>query len=304
MSVSRGHELVTEFLTSRDTVTADESQVNQVLMNLAVNAADAMPNGGRLLIQTSDAEPEAWGVGDNATVARGPYVRLTVADNGIGMDAATFDRIFEPFFTTKDTGKGTGLGLSMVYGVVRQCGGFIRVETAPGEGATFNIFLPLTTKGAIREDQRNAVIGVTGGSETILVVEDQDNVRELAVETLRSYGYSVISASTGDDALATAGRTQEPIDLLLTDIVMPGMNGTALAGLLLESRPQMKVVFMSGYPDDIVGPESAMLSGLQYLPKPFSPDELAARVREISSGNGPDRCRLDRLRSGPPPPRH
>jgi CheY-like chemotaxis protein len=211
---------------------------------------------------------------------------LSVTDTGIGMDRATLQHIFEPFFTAKETGKGTGLGLSMVYGIIRQCGGFVRVESEPGRGAKFRIYLPLAAGEIAADEDAGARAIHIRGSETVLVVEDKDNVRRLAVETLSSCGYSVLAARGGDEALALSERRTEPIDLLLTDVVMPGMNRSGLAGRLLSSRPQMKVIFMSGYPDAALGPPSAV-SALHYLPKPFSPDELGRKVREVLGPSRP-----------------
>jgi CheY-like chemotaxis protein len=196
------------------------------------------------------------------------------------MDRATLQHIFEPFFTTKETGKGTGLGLSMVYGIARQCGGFVRVESEPGRGATFKVYLPLAAGESKSDDDAGIYTADIRGSETVLVVEDKDNVRRLAVETLQSYGYLVLAARGSDEALAISERRAEPIDLLLTDVVMPGMNGNKLAEQLLSLRPNMKAIFMSGYPDAALG-APATGSALHYLPKPFGPDELGRKVREV-----------------------
>ncbi len=221
-------ELVTAFRTSADVVMADRSQIYQVLLNLVVNAGDAMPDGGRLIIETTDSPSGTQGTADSADVAGGPYVLLSVTDTGTGMDRATLQHIFEPFFTTKETGKGTGLGLSMVYGIVRQCGGFVRVESEPGRGAAFKVYLPLAAGEMDGDDSAESGSVNIRGSETVLVVEDKDNVRRLAVETLRSYGYLVLAARGSDEALAISEGRAEPIDLLLTDVVMPGMNGNKL----------------------------------------------------------------------------
>ncbi len=279
-------EMVTTFRTSGDIVMADRNQIYQVLLNLVVNAGDAMPDGGKLIIETSDAQVDIQGTTDGAEGAHGPYILLSVTDTGVGMDRATLQHIFEPFFTTKETGKGTGLGLSMVYGIVRQCGGFVRVESEPGQGAAFKVYLPLAAGEVTGDEEAGPRSADVTGSETVLVVEDKDNVRRLAVETLRSCGYVVLAARGSEEALKISERRAGRIDLLLTDVVMPGMNGNRLAERLLSSRPEMKVIFMSGYPDDALGPPAAV-SALHYLPKPFGPDELGRKVREVLGPSRP-----------------
>jgi PAS domain S-box-containing protein len=262
-------------------VRADPGQFGQMLMNLAVNARDAMPGGGRLGISTRPEEVRAAfptqgaGPAEGASPAPGRYAVIEVTDTGCGMTAAVLSRIFEPFFTTKDVGKGTGLGLSTVYGIVQQAGGHIQVESAPGAGTTFHIYLP----SAI-EDRRAAAEGVaaargSSGSETILLTEDEDAVREIVAETLRDRGYTVLEARHGREALELAEARQGPIDLLLTDIVMPRMGGPELWARIRERFPETRVLFLSGHTGAAPAPGPVLLR------KPFSPEDLVVKVREI-----------------------
>jgi two-component system, cell cycle sensor histidine kinase and response regulator CckA len=260
---------------------ADQGQIEQVIMNLVVNARDAMPDGGKLSIQTWNFEIDQKFAERYAyPVVTGPYVLLAVSDSGTGMDAATQQRIFEPFFTTKEKGKGTGLGLSTVYGVVKQSGGYIDVISSPGMGTTFNIYLPRTAQ-SITAEQKDAVQPTaTRGSETILLVEDEDSLRTLTRDLLRRKGYTVLEAANGAEALELSGRTAGEIHLLLTDVVMPGINGRALADQLRLKRPEMKVAFMSGYTGQRVGQKEILEPGSFFIQKPFSREQLASRVRE------------------------
>jgi two-component system, cell cycle sensor histidine kinase and response regulator CckA len=260
-----------------DRVMADSSQLHQVLMNLVVNARDAMPKGGKLTIQTSNAE---IGVPREAEELPGNYVLLTVGDTGVGMDAETQKHVFEPFYTTKERGKGTGLGLSTVYGIVRQSGGMTRVVSEKGKGTEFHIYLPLTEE-AVATAKPLPVKQPLNGKEMILVVEDQENVRGLALETLTSYGYSVLAAANGQEALEVSKKHKGRIDLLLTDVVMPGMDGKELAGKLRALRPEIKVVYASGYGEEVISHRGVLESGVEYLQKPFGPSALAAKVREV-----------------------
>jgi CheY-like chemotaxis protein len=214
-------------------------------------------------------------------VKPGPYVVLTVSDTGTGMTPEVMSRIFEPFFTTKSMGVGTGLGLATVYGIVEQAGGFVRVTSEPGSGATFRVYLPLTL--AALELPREAPAGMRAarGSETVLVVEDQDDVRRLAVSILKRNGYRVIEASNGPGALALAAEFADPIDLLITDVIMPGMTGRELASQVAVSRTHLKVLYMSGYDADVISRQGVLEPGMAYLPKPFAPVELTAKVREV-----------------------
>jgi PAS domain S-box-containing protein len=276
-------ELTTRLEAQPDEVLADPGQVHQVLMNLVVNARDAMPHGGKLTIQTGNADVRAREAVEDGAGARGAYVQLAVTDSGVGMDQETRERIFEPFFTTKEQGKGTGLGLSTVYGIVRQSAGFIRVDSAPGEGSSFRVFLPQAALAAASVHPSDLSRPGLRGTETVLITEDEQNVRDLAAEVLTSYGYRVLVAADGREALQIAEGRAGAVDLLLTDVVMPGLNGKLLAERLRASRPELRVIFMSGYADEVIGQRGLRESGAAWLPKPFSPEELAAKVREVLS---------------------
>ncbi len=238
----------------QDEVVIDPSQVQQVLMNLVVNACDAMPSGGKLTVHTINAEVSPADVLENSEMTSGLWLLLEVTDTGLGMDDETLRHMFEPFFTTKEVGKGTGLGLSTVYGIVRQCGGFTRVKSSVEAGTTFRIYFPVAAEGILPQGvAQPKVAEALTGSETILVVEDQDVVRDYAVNALRTYGYTVIAARTGAEALDLAEHRAGPIDLLLTDVVMPSVSGTKVAHELRKIRPDTKVIFMSGYAGEMVG---------------------------------------------------
>jgi PAS domain S-box-containing protein len=259
-------------------VDADPHQLEQVIMNLVVNARDAMPHGGRLSIETAVVE---WGEShaqSHPGVRAGRCVMLAVSDSGIGMDEATRQRIFEPFFTTKEAGKGTGLGLSMVQGSVEQSGGCIEVHSEPGRGTTFSIYLP-APPGAAADAGMPPAPPALSGKETILVVEDQEEVRKYAAAALRSYGYRVVQAANAEEALRVCQR--EPIHLVLTDVVMPDMSGRELAYRLGKRWPAIKVLFMSGYTDDAIVHQVVLEKGAEFIQKPFSPEELAIKVREL-----------------------
>jgi len=265
-------------------VTADPHQVEQVVLNLAVNARDAMQSGGRLALSTSNVSLDAPDTGDGVTIPAGRYVRLEIADTGCGMDAETRSRIFEPFYTTKEKGKGTGLGLAMVHGIVLQTGGHIRLRSAPGRGTTFELFFP--ADGAAAEPAPPAAItperpSASGGRETVLVVEDEASVRELVVEGLKLDGYTIIAAGDGSEAIAASGQHEGPIDLLLTDLVMPGMNGMELMRRLTSARPAMKVICMSGHSEEAIGRFQDMGDRATFLQKPVTPSVLSWKVREV-----------------------
>jgi PAS domain S-box-containing protein len=274
----------------RGTVRADPHQLEQVIMNLAVNARDAMPRGGRLLIETADVERDESYARAHPEALAGRYVMLAVSDNGAGMDEATRQRIFEPFFTTKEVGKGTGLGLSMVQGIVAQSGGYIDLCSEPGQGTTFKVYLPALTETAPSAGTP-APVPELGGTETVLVVEDQAEVRDYAVRVLKSYGYHVMDAETANDALRYCEWEHDPIHLLLTDVVMPNMSGPELANRLKTVRPGTKVLFMSGYTDDVILRHGMLEQGVQFIEKPFSPEALAGKVRAVL-GPAPKACIL------------
>ncbi|GMV40288.1 MAG: hypothetical protein AMXMBFR64_20040 [Myxococcales bacterium] len=263
---------------------ADAGQIDQVLMNLVINARDAMPTGGTLTIETSNAELDPSQGERQVDVAPGPYVMLSVTDTGVGMDEDTRARIFEPFFTTKPAGKGTGLGLSIVYGIVRQCGGHIHVRSEPGRGACFQILLPRELTAVVAASEVTAPPAQVGGSETILVVEDDAAVRELTAEVLRAAGYNVLVAASGDEAQPAAEAHDGDIHLLLTDVVLPGLGGTALAAHLTEARPGIKVLFMSGYSDMTVIHDAVAADAVRLIPKPFTVTQLAQTVRATLDG--------------------
>jgi PAS domain S-box-containing protein len=262
-------------------VKADPSQLEQVIMNLAVNARDAMPEGGKLTIETKNVFLEQRDVDDQLSVKPGKYTVLSVSDTGAGMESETQKRIFEPFFTTKEQGKGTGLGLSMVYGIVKQSGGSIRVYSEAGRGTTFKIYLPLVEESGRRDQPVASLPDVPRGTETVLVVEDEDIVRELVREVLEVEGYSVVSARRGKDALKLCVEHPEAISLLVTDVVMPEMSGRELAERLTEIRPEVRVLFISGYTDDSVIRHGVLEAGTAFLQKPFTPNELARKVRGV-----------------------
>jgi PAS domain S-box-containing protein len=261
-------------------VKADAGQLEQVIMNLAVNARDAMSEGGKLSIRTSNVDVRRSSR-VHADVRPGSYVRLTVADTGKGMDAEIMVHLFEPFYTSKETGKGTGLGLSTVYGIVKQSGGEIVVESEPGRGAIFNIYLPRITDLTQRTPATQGERSVRAGTETILLVEDEIGVRQLVREMLHRLGYKIHEASSGADAVRIFAQHQNTIDLLLTDVIMPQMSGRDLAERLKALQSSLKVLYISGYTDDMLAHHGVLESNVYLLQKPFAPDELAKKLREV-----------------------
>jgi PAS domain S-box-containing protein len=267
------------------TVRADPSQIEQILMNLCVNARDAMPSGGKLVVSTANVTLEAPLVERELTIPPGRYATLRVVDDGSGMDEEILSRVFEPFFTTKDQGKGTGLGLATVYGIVKQSDGYIRVNSAPGEGTTFSVYLPAAERNEpeTEEDRPETEREGPGGKWTILLAEDEEMVRELAIEIFQEDGYTVLDAENGAAALAICDRYEGCIDLLVTDLVMPGMNGIELARRVCDSRPGMPVLFMSGYAEDAKERLGDLDDGRDFLQKPITPTKLSRKVRKILS---------------------
>jgi two-component system cell cycle sensor histidine kinase/response regulator CckA len=265
-------------------VVADAGQLQQIIMNLAVNARDAMPGGGTLLIETSNTAFDETYLATHPEVRLGSHVMLAVTDTGVGMTPEVQAKIFEPFFTTKDIGKGTGLGLATVYGMVKQSGGWIWVYSEPGRGTTFKVYLQRTDEPLSR--MRTPVPAGLHGNETILVVEDQSDLRALAIAALSRYGYSVHGAGSGNDALAFCRDFQNPIHLVLTDVVMPDMNGRELAGRMAALRPDTHILYMSGYTANVIVHHGVVDDGVAFLQKPFTPESLAAKVREVLSLDG------------------
>jgi two-component system cell cycle sensor histidine kinase/response regulator CckA len=274
-------ELVTLLSDSLGTVKTDPGWMEQVIINLVVNARDAMPSGGKLIIETTNVELDESYAYSHVAMKPGRYVKLCVGDTGIGMSPEVREHLFEPFFTTKEKGKGTGLGLSTVYGIVMKSGGNIWVYSEPGLGTTFKIYLPRVDESL--EEMREKVTReeLPCGGETILVVEDEEDVRRLAVRVLERQGYTVLETSCGDHALVLSKERKEPIHMILTDVVMPGMSGCQLADQLLPLHPKMKVLYMSGYTDNAIVHHGVLEEGINYIQKPFTIDGLAKKVREV-----------------------
>jgi two-component system, cell cycle sensor histidine kinase and response regulator CckA len=270
---------------------ADLGQLEQVILNLVVNARDAMPLGGCLLLEIAGVELTPADAG-SAGLPPGPYVRLAVEDTGTGMPPEVMERLFEPFFTTKELGKGTGLGLATVHGIVHQSGGHIRAESEPEKGTRFTILLPRASHDAAtsspqpsRKERRHG----RNGSEVVLLVEDEDNIRNPAVEILESRGYQVLSAADAAQALAVAERHRGPIHLLVTDVVMPGLSGSQLALKLAPLRPEMRLLYVSGYPEDAIAHHGVLESWQHFLQKPFAPGKFLDKVREVLDASVPAR---------------
>ena len=262
-------------------IEADASRLGQVLLNLAVNAQDAMPNGGRLSLEISDVVLDEGHSGGTTETKTGSYVVLSVTDTGQGMDEDTVSKVFDPFYSTKERGKGTGLGLATVHGIVQQHNGWIEVRSAPGEGTTFKLYFPRADKPSKRSSVPLEGELIIGGAETVLVVEDEEMVRRLVCELLKAKGYTVIEAEDGEDALLRREQYEGPIDLLLTDVVMPKMGGRELYRKLREAQPGLKVLFVSGYTDGLMDQDDVSEPGTAFLVKPFSASSLPRKVREV-----------------------
>jgi PAS domain S-box-containing protein len=269
--------------TTVEPVRADPAQVEQVLLNLAVNAADAMPNGGELHFSTRMTDVDSAFARQQSTMTPGRYVTLTVRDTGLGMSPETQAHIFEPFFTTKEQGKGTGLGLATVYGIIRQSDGFISVTSAPGRGTTFEIYLPAVREALDANVASRATKAARGGTETLLLAEDDEAVRRLVSDVLQKSGYTVLQARDGEEALTIARSVGTDIHLLITDVVMPGLTGVGLAQQLATIRPGMRVLYSSGYSDLITKP-AGLDNTVPLLAKPYLPTELLRKVRDVLDG--------------------
>jgi CheY-like chemotaxis protein len=278
-----GEDLDLEILTdpSAAAVKADPGHAGQIIMNLVVNARDAMPQGGRLTVKTARVDLQTSYPARFGPVPPGVYVMLMVRDTGVGMDATVQTHVFEPFFTTKKSGKGTGLGLSTVYGIVKQCGGYLDLKSEPGTGSTFSVYLPRLEAMVEPPKARIPVTASCRGEETVLLVEDEDVLRSLLAKFLRLHGYTVLEARHGGEALLLCERHQDPIHLMVTDVVMPLMSGRELADRLAPLRPDMKVLYMSGYTEDAVVQHGVTDLSASFLQKPFKPIDLARRIRVL-----------------------
>ena len=278
-------QLSTILAPSLGRVKADPGQIEQILLNLAVNARDAMPTGGKLTVQTDEVEIHEGDGLASPEFCPGHYVRLAVSDTGCGMNPQTLARIFEPFFTTKEVGKGTGLGLATVYGIVKQSGGHVRVTSEVGKGTRFEVYLPIVEDACVAQDASQERLPPLGGKETILLVEDEEDLRALARQVLQSKGYTVLEAGNGEEALRITEKNVTTLDLLLTDVVMPHMGGRVLAEAVTSRYPSVDVLYMSGYTDDAVLRHGVMQSENALIQKPFTMDALLYKVREALDKN-------------------
>jgi len=265
-------------------ITADRGQIEQVIINLAVNARDAMPNGGKLVIQTKNFVFDTTNGKQHPEVELGKYVRLSISDTGKGMNEKTLSHIFEPFFTTKEQGKGTGLGLSMVYGIVKQNQGYIYPFSRVEKGSTFNIYLPYVEevdRVSPKEEEEQDILKSLEGTETVLLVEDDESMRKFTKMVLQKYGYAIVEASDGEEALAISKEKLGEISLLITDVVMPKMSGRDLAKRLTQEDPDLRVIFLSGYAEDVIVHHGILYKGINFIQKPFDASTLLKKIREV-----------------------
>ncbi|MEW6429697.1 MAG: ATP-binding protein, partial [Thermodesulfobacteriota bacterium] len=269
-----------------DVILADRGQLEQVLMNLAVNARDAMPDGGRLFIETADLAVEAGGGEAEDGIAPGVYVVLEVRDTGVGMSRETLSRIFDPFFTTKGAGHGTGLGLATVSGIVGQHKGYIRAVSEPGRGACFRVFWPAAAAEAEAAEGAGAAAGPERcGGGKVLVVDDDEHVRQLVCDVLENHGCRCMAAASGEEALAIPPEKLREVDLVMTDVIMSGMNGREMAQRIRQRHPAAAIVFMSGYTDEVITRHGVLEEGVHFLPKPLSVSAILAKVNEVLAGS-------------------
>jgi CheY-like chemotaxis protein len=274
-------DLQTTIAAGDTTVMADPGQIEQVLMNLATNARDAMPQGGHLIIGTERTEIDHTYIRAHGYGKPGKYVLISFSDTGAGMDAKTCEQIFEPFFTTKEVGKGTGLGLAMVYGIIKQHNGFINCYSEPGKGTTFKVYLPVNREAGETHEAQQPAPEPAGGSETILVAEDDADVRKLSRETLEHFGYTVLEAADGEDAVRVFMENKEKIHLLLLDVIMPNKNGKEAYNEIKKMSPDIKAIFISGYTANIIHKRGMLEQDLDFIMKPISPTDLVKKVREV-----------------------
>jgi two-component system cell cycle sensor histidine kinase/response regulator CckA len=265
-------------------VRADPGQIEQVIMNLVVNARDAMPRGGRLLIETRDVQLDQGWATAHSGGRPGSYVMLAITDTGTGMDAETLRHVFEPFFTTKELGKGTGLGLAMVYGTVKQSDGHVWIYSEPGVGTVVKIYLPRVDALAEPAPAPKGDTDRKPGTETVLVAEDEESLSEMIREILEEEGYTVLGGGPGVQALEVARQHAGPIHLLLTDVVMPGLSGRDLAARLVKTHPEARILYMSGYSDDAIAHHGILETGVPFIEKPFGPTALTSKVRDVLDG--------------------
>jgi two-component system, cell cycle sensor histidine kinase and response regulator CckA len=284
-------EVITMPANDLGSVRADPSQIEHVLMNLALNARDAMPNGGTLTLETANVQLDESYANEHQAITPGSYVMLVVSDTGHGMTPEVQARVFEPFFTTKEVGKGTGLGLSTVYGIIKQSGGYIWVYSEPDRGTSFKIYLPRVDQTAQTLGSEKRSAGVPRGTETILLVEDDPQLRQLSSSVLAHCGYKVLVAGGPEEGLTTAESNHRDIRLLITDVIMPGMNGRQLAEKIQQINPKMRVLYISGYTNNAIAHYGVLDDGLWFLPKPFTLSALVAKVREVLDARPGDRAR-------------